>query len=244
MISNKLLSMFNDRKPMNEPTITVKVEMEPSNMLNTLASEIHAEIQRIAAFSGQESLLDLEVIDVLKALRTLVYMRVQSVNRTNSEILREYKNVLRHFAVPVLFYQLLIPIGIAYDKDFSIEFVPVASIAGEDLLAPQELMAISDVFRRLENHGFKVVYGIPESDEGELQFMAMSHVSDMVLSYRTKDHPVYAFLASFFRQQQLNEVTGSMCRILYGYESDYRYYIARLINSIDGGGKPWETKEE
>lgn len=237
MINSLVESMFKDVKPMNEPTITVQVEMAPSSMMRSLAEETVKEVNRIASSSRQESTLEIETADVLKAFATLVHLRVLAVTAPESKVYRSYRAAVKHFAVPVLMYQLLIPIGVAYDKDYSIEFVPTTSIPGEDLLSPQEMMALSDVFRRLENYGFKVVYGIPQTDEGELQFMAMSHVADSILSYRTKDHPVYSFLASFFRQQALNEVTGAMCRILYGYESDYRYYIARLYSSIDVGGQ-------
>jgi hypothetical protein len=237
MLNSIVESMFKDVKPMNNPTVTVRVEMEPSGLMTSLAEGIHSEIQRIASASGQVSTLSVEVDDVLKALKTLVYLRVNAVNNVHGKIADSYLSVRKHFAVPVLMYQLLIPMGIAYDKDYSIEFIPETKIAGEDLLAPQEMMALSDVFRRLENYGFKVVYGIPQTEEGELEFMAMSHVAEEVMSYRTKDHPVYAFLAAFFRQQKLNEVTGMMCRILYGYESDYRWYINRLLSSINGGDK-------
>jgi hypothetical protein len=229
--------MFKDVKPLNNPSVTVSVEMKPSSMMETLAMETVAEIQRIASSSGQASMLEVDVEDVLKAFKTLVYLRVNAVTHTVNKTIGAYASVRKHFAVPVLMYQLLIPMGVAYDKDYSIEFVPETKLAGEDLLAPQEMMALSDVFRRLENYGFKVVYGIPVSEEGELQFMAMSHVKDAILSYRRKDHPVYAFLASFFKQQELNEVTGSMCRVLYGYDRDFRYYISRLINSINAGDR-------
>lgn len=235
MLNSIVESMFEDVKPMNNPTITVSVEMEPGALMEELASATLQEIQRIASSSGQVSMLDVDEEDVLKAFKTLVYLRVNTVNHTASKVMQSYKQAVKHFAVPVLMYQLLIPIGRCYDRDYSIEFVPVTKIAGEDLLAPQELMALSDVFRRLENYGFKVVYGIPQSEEGELQFMAMAHVHEEIVSYRTKDHPVYAFLAAFFRQQQFNEVTGAMCRILYGYESDFRWYIRRLMSSINGG---------
>lgn len=237
MLNSIVESMFKDVKPMNEPTVTVSVEMEPGSMMRELAKATHEEIYRIASASGQVSTLEVEIEDVLKAFKTLVYLRVNTVNHVQSKIMNDYRSCLRHFAVPVLMYQLLIPIGITYDKDYSIEFIPETKIAGEDLLAPQEMMALSDVFRRLENYGFKVVYGIPQSEEGELQFMAMSHVEEAVLSYRTKDHPVYAFLASFFRQEKLNEITGMMCRVLYGYDSDYRWYIRRLLNSINAGDR-------
>lgn len=237
MLNSIVESMFKDNKPMNNPTVKVSVEMEPGDLLSDLARVTHSEVQRIASYSGQESMLSVDSEDILKMFKTLVYLRVNTVNHAEDRTFNAYRRVKKHVAVPVLMYQLLIPIGVAYDKDYSIEFSPVTKIAGEDLLAPQELEAISDVFRRLENYGFKVVYGIPISEEGELQFMAMAHVTDEVLSYRTKDHPVYAFLASFFKQQRLNEVTGTMCRILYGYESDYRYYIARLMNSINAGDR-------
>lgn len=235
MLNSIVESMFKDVKPMNNPTVTVSVEMVPGQLVTELAKVTVEEIDRISSSSGQVSMRQIEVEDVLKAFKTLIYLRVNTVNHVNSETFNKYRNVCRHFAVPVLVYQLLIPIGIAYDRDYSIEFVPEAKIAGDDLLAPQEMMALSDAFRRLENYGFKVVYGIPKDENGELQFMAMSHVSDAVMSYRTKDHPVYGFLASFFTQQKLNEVTGSMCRILYGYESDYKWYIRRLFNSINAG---------
>lgn len=232
MINSKVMSMFKDNKPMNTATITVEVSMESGALMSALAEETVRELERISGSTGILS-GDLPTQeDVLKAFKTLVHLRV---NGTRSQGLSGYVEVVRHFAVPVLLYQLLIPIGRAYDADYSIEFIPVSRIAGEDLLAPQEMMAISDVFRRLENLGFKVVYGIPKDPEGELQFMAMSHVEEKILSYRTADHPVYAFLASFFRQEKLNETTGTMCRILYGYESDFKYYIGRLYSSIDGG---------
>jgi len=235
MLNSIVESMFKDVKPMNNPTVTVKVEMEPGELITELAKVTVDEIDRIASSSGQASMLEIDIQDVLKAFKTLIWMRVNTVNHVHSSSFTGYRNVCKHFAVPVLMYQLLIPMGLAYDKDYSIEFVPTTSIAGDDLLAPQEMMALSDAFRRLENYGFKVVYGIPEREEGELQFMAMSHVKDEVVSYRTKDHPVYAFLAAFFTQQTLNEVTGSMCRILYGYATDYKYYIRRLYSSIDAG---------
>ena len=238
MLNSIVESMFEDVKPMNNPTVKVSVEMEPGDLMKDLAKETFKEVQRIASYSGQVSMLEVDEEDVLKAFKTLVWLRVNTVNGTGGKPFMEYRQIKKHVAIPVLMYQLLIPMGLAYDKDYSIEFRPVTKIAGEDLLAPRELEAVSDVFRRLENFGFKVVYGVPISEEGELQFMAMSHVRDEVLSYRTKDHPVYAFLASFFKQQEMNEITGSMCRVLYGYESDYRYYISRLLNSINAGGRP------
>ena len=233
MVNRKVESLFKDFKPMNEPTITVKVGMEPSSMVDELAKVIYEEVQRIAGSTGTPTCALTEE-DVLKASKTLVFLRVLEATRTDSAVFHQYRVVNKHFAVPVLLYHLLIPIGVVRDPEFSITFIPEASIAGDDLLAPEEMMRVSDVFTRLENRGFKVVYGIPRGEEGELDFMAMTHVEQAILSYRSKSHPVYAFYASFFRQKEFNEVTGMMSRVLYGYDSDFRYLIRRAFNLIDG----------
>jgi hypothetical protein len=126
--------------------------------------------------------------------------------------------------------------GVAFDRDYSIEFKPEYSIGEEELLSPDEVLAVSNLLRSFETSGMKLVQGLPSDPYGDLDFMALCHVEDFVVGYR-KAHPVYGFLASFFKQKSLNEVTGMMCRVIYGYDTDYKVQISSLCQSITGSNQ-------
>jgi hypothetical protein len=225
--------MFSDKKNLNKATITVEVEMKPSTLMEALASELLKELQRIMPYAGFEDVSKLSEKDICKYLNTLVWMRCQHVNGP-SQSYKEYKPLERLVAVPVMAYQLLVSIGVAVDRDYSIQFIPAYSISGEDLLAPDQIAEISDVFLRLERNGMKLVFGMPKDVNGELDFMALCHVEGTVLGYR-QSHPVYGFLAAFFEQKKLNEVTGLLCRIIYGYDSDYKLQITQVFRALNSG---------
>lgn len=230
MIDKTVTSMFNDDKLMNDATIKVKVEMNPSKLIDKLAEEINKDIERLTNFVGPSS-YSVESEDILKYLKTLTFLRVSIVNDELYANFKNYRSLAKHLAIPVLMEQCLIAIGVAYDRDFAIQFIPTYSIDSSDLLSPEEMESLSDVLRRLEPNGMKVVYGVPRAKEGELDFMALSHVEGEVRGYR-RSHPVYGFLASFFAQKQLSETTGMMCRVLYGYETDYSLYVSRLYSAL------------
>lgn len=231
MININLQSMFSDSKNLNVATVTVKVDMTPSKLMESLATEVLKELERIAPYAGYKDIADLEVEDIHKYLCTLVWMRCERVNEP-SKAFQGYKALQRTVAVPVMVYQLLVAIGLCHDRDFSIEFRPAYSISEKDLLAPDQVAAMSDIFARFEGNGMKVVYGLPKDITGELDFMALCHVEETVVGYR-KSHPVYGFLASFFEQKKLNEVTGMMCRVVYGYDSDYKLQIAQIFRALN-----------
>jgi hypothetical protein len=233
MINNELMSKFQDSKLVNAATIKVSVSVDGSEMESIQAQKLLSEFNRMAPYAGFSAVTELDSKDIEKYLRTLKWMRVCTVSGNADNQFRQYRTLAKVVAVPVLEYQILVCIGNAYDKDYNLEFNPACNVTEDDILSPAEMEAISSLFRQFENSGMKVVYGIPKAQEGDLDFMAMSHVSDAVVSYR-RSHPVYGFLASFIRQQQLNEVTGMMSRVVYGYESDYRYQIDALINAING----------
>jgi hypothetical protein len=232
MINENLQSLFSDFKNVNKATITVEVEMKPSKMVDSLATEVLNEMQRLVPYVGAHDVSDLEPEDISKYLKTLVWMRVKRVNGGFEDKFKAYRPLERVLAVPVLAYQALIAIGEAWDRDFSIKFIPTYSISETDLLAPDDMAAISDVLSRMERSGVKVVYGTPREEKGELDFMALCHVEGEVLGYRTS-HPVYGFLASFFEQKKLNEITGTMCRIIYGYDSDYKLYLTQVFRALN-----------
>jgi hypothetical protein len=175
---------------------------------------------------------DLEEEDIFRYLCTLTAMRVWHTSELTDKTASQYRSLAQNVAVPVLVYQLLSEIGGCYDRDYSLRFEPVYSISGNDLLAPAAVLAISDLMTRLEPNGMKIVYGLPRDKSGELEFMALRHAEEVVTGYRL-NHPVYGFLASFFEMKNLEEVTGMMCRIVYGCDTDYETYITRVINSLN-----------
>lgn len=233
MISTELQSAFNDSKLVNKPAITIHVEVSSTDMIDLMARKLMAEFERMAPYAGYTPVSDLTSEDIARYLKTLLWLRVCTVLDTADKSSRCYQPLKKSLAIPVLMYQLLICIGRAYDSEFNLEFMPAYSITEEDLLSPDEMAGLSSLFRSFENSGMKVVYGVPYDREGELDFMAMSHVDDVVVSYK-RSHPSYAFLASFVRQQKLNEVTGLMSRVIYGYDSDYKYQLDALLSAING----------
>jgi len=231
MITSNLQSFFTDSKPVRKSTVRVEVSMKPSVLLKAESAEILRELQRLAPYSGYKDVVDLEEEDILRYLNSLVWMRCHRVSGAQDKAYQPYRPLYNSLEVPVLPYQLLIAMGEAYDASFAITFIPEYQIASEDLLAPEELLNLSSIFRSMRTIGFKSVTGLPNDVSGELDFMAMSHVDSEVTSYR-ESHPVYGFLASFFAQQQLNAITGSMSRMVYGYDSDYRVEISAIHNSM------------
>lgn len=230
MTNSTLRSKFDDHKTMNIATVKVAVEMSPSRIAEKLSREIYTDMLRIASFTGVSD-LGVESDEILKYLKTLTFIRVGLVSDDRVKALSDYVRIARHLAIPVMFYQCLLPMGVAIDNDFSIEFYPVYSIDSDDLLSPATMLEISDVMLRLEMNGFKICIGVPSERNGELDFMALTHVADEVLSYK-RAHSSYGFLASFFKQKEFNEVTGMMCRVLYGYESDYELYVTSIYQAL------------
>jgi len=228
MITAQLSSALEDAKKVREQAITTTVEVSPSKLMTSLAEGLLAEVQRLVPYLGYKPTAELDVDDILKYVSTLIWMRVCHVNSDVSKAYAPYRNLAKHLEVPALVYQLLICIGLAYDRDFGLKFLPKYSVDSDMLLSPDELRSLSDTLLGLRDIGFASVTGLPRKVEGELDFMAMCHVEEVVRSYRDS-HPVYGFLASFFAQKELNEVTGLMCRVVYGYDSDYQMYIREAL---------------
>lgn len=228
MINADYVQAFESDKQVTLSLVTVKVDLYPSRVMDALADALLAEVQRLAPSRGMKEIDELEADDILKYLKTLLYIRVNYVNNVKFKGYEDYANLSYELAVPALMSQILTSIGKVRDEEYNLEFIPTTTLSASDILAASEMRAISDILTRLHRNGLKVVFGIPRDRQGELGFMAMQHVEGQVLSYR-KDHPVYGFLASFFAQQQLNEVTGTMARVVYGYENDYKYRVSALV---------------
>jgi len=232
--SEEMKGMFEAYKTTNRPTLEILVQLRPTDMVKDLAHCYFAELHRIAGVSGTKLLEAYDVEDVRKYIATLIWMRCCRSVGEYSKMYSPYASMSKNIAVPVLVMGLLIQIGPAYDADYSIRFLPDTTISSNDLLEPDSMRRLSNLFFSLQNNGFKLVAGIPLGQEGELAFMAMIHLQSEVLSYK-KSHPVYGFYASFCKQETLNEVTGNMSRILYGYDSDYHAILWQLVSAIGGG---------
>lgn len=232
MINATLQSELEDLKPISAACVEVKVQFEEGALMHALSEELYAEFERMAPYANYAPIQNLSSDTILSYLATLLWMRVSDVNKASDKTWALYRPSRRAYAVPVLFYQILAGVGITYDKDFNLRFVPAYTISQDRLLSPDEMHRVSRLFRQFEDSGMKIVFGIPKSEEGELDFMAMSHVTAEVVSYR-RSHPVYGFLAAFVAEQQLNEVTGSLSRVVYGHDTDYKARLGALIRAIN-----------
>lgn len=235
MLNKGMQSMFEDYKPTNEPTLRIVVSLQTDKLVEDLAQAYVGELIRVAGPVGEKMLVDVDAEGIRKYLSTLSFMRRARVAGLSNKITVAYSALYRRVAVPVFWYQVLISIGKAIDRDYSIEFIPGTSIEESDLLSPEDMLHISDVMFRLQNNGFSVVAGLPLSEEGDLEFMAMAHVGEQVLSYR-KSHPVYGFLASFFASHEVQQTLGALVRIKYGYDADYRVMLSRVVACVGGEG--------
>lgn len=234
-LSNNILGLMNqnESKPVKASNVVVNVDVSPSSLVCKLSKIVFDEMIRLSETTAVSEVESLGSEGILKYLKTLIYLRVNRVDGPLRGALSKYNSAYRHLAVPVFMYQLLISIGDVWEDVFNITFHPVYSIEADDLLALEELIQISDLMTRLPQ--LAIVNGLPNDEGGELPFMAMQHVNGKVTSYR-QDHPVYGFLASFFAQQEFNEITGSMHRIHYGNSDDYEMMMYSLMRKFSIGG--------
>lgn len=234
MLSNSLMeSVATQFSTSKSSAVVVTTDVTPSPLVEKFAELTLQELERNASTALLRELDQLAEDSILKYYKTLIYLRVLNVNGGLHGKMSVYRSVYRTLMVPTFLYQMLVSIGVSRDEDYNIIFKPAYSIDANDLLALEELVNISELLIRFEY--LAQVPGLPKDETGELAFMAMHHVNGVVTSYR-KDHPVYGFLASFFAQQEFNEVTGMMHRITYGNTSDYELMMATLLRKYLMGG--------
>lgn len=231
MYNSQLQSLTEDFKKVRSSYITTTVDVRPSPLFDEVAKGLEAECVRLVPYTGNNLTTLLSADNIRRYCCTLIWMRCQHVSDEPSKAFVGYRTLYRNVEVPVFVYQLAISIGEACDSDYSIRFIPVYSIDSKEILSVDQMKEISDAFLTLRSLGFASVVGMPNERSGELGFMACCHVEEVVTSYKDS-HPVYGFMASFFQQAQLNEITGLMCRIVYGYDSDYKLAVRRIISNV------------
>jgi len=201
------------------------IKLEPSELIHDMAELEHKEMERVMRFTVNKIVLSVEEIE--KYFKTLLYLRVIQV--TDYKNLKDYRFTLKSLNIPVRIYQIILSLGEAIDRDYGIRFLPAMEIEAESLLGANELREYSDRLSVLIPEGYLVVEtGLPSAINGELGFMACLLISDeKVFSYR-KDHPVYGFIASFFKSELINKAFDMDYRIYYGSKEDYKIMLSRI----------------
>lgn len=211
-------------KPQVEMTMKETVSITPGELFNDLVQLYSAEQDRVLRFKSTPNLMSGG--EMMKYFHTLLWIRVQHVRGT---LKRDYKKFIHKGTIPALVYQILLGIGDAKDADYGIRFTPQFEIETEMLLAPEQVLEISDKFDTLNLEGLVCIEtGVPKDPEGELGFMATYNMEGKVLSYR-KDHPVYGFYSAFFEHQLTQELLKQFLRVSYGYADDYQTVLRSIF---------------
>lgn len=214
--------LFSAPTPAN--VIRVDVELDKSDLITHVAGLYVRELGRLASVK-----MDLPDQDTLvQYFCTLVALRCETCNegKPKSETVF-FKKVA---VIPAFFGTLLVQIGVAFDREYGLRFIPKSSFASTDIMGPKELTEMSDLLSSYEPLGLKLVTGIPKAIEGELGFMACKFLNNdkSIMSYR-RDHPIHGFYASFFRAKWLEACMDGACRIRYDYEESYRQALAQMV---------------
>lgn len=212
-------------EPKTESMTIQVVKLQPSVLVADMAILENLEMQRVMRFTKSDVILDVK--DIEKYFNTILWLRVLQVN--HDKRIAPYAFANHSLNIPVRLVQILLSMGEAVDRDYGIRFMPSMDIEAEKQLSPEELREFSDKISVMIPEGYLVVEtGLPTSTLGELGFMACLLVQDeKIYSYR-KDHPVYGFIASFFRSELVSKAFGIDYRMYYGSIEDYRAMLSRI----------------
>jgi len=221
---NKASELFG--APYTMPTIIVDVDLSvTTKMLDEYVRILLTEANRIAGVHHQDFF---ELSEMLRYLHTILWVRV---NNVSNSLPREYLPVSKMAHIPILWAAVIELVGVANDEDFGISFRPKFDIKSDKLMSPSEAMEFSRLLGSIERNGFKqTTTGVGRQAEGDLGFMAMSHLESVVVSYR-RDHPMYGFFSSFFQLQTLELLTGLRPRIVYGSKDQFQLYLSALTST-------------
>lgn len=212
-------------EPKTESMTLQNVKLSPSELVHDMAKLENLEMQRVMRFTESKVILSVEEIE--KYFHTILWLRVLQVNQDKKAA--PYKFANHSLNIPVRLVQILLSIGEAVDRDYGVRFMPQMDVIAELQLTPEELREYSDRLSVLLPEGYLVVEtGLPTSTSGELGFMACLLVQDeKVMSYR-KDHPVYGFIASFFKSELMSKAFEVEYRMYYGCCEDYKAMLSRI----------------
>jgi len=223
-IRKRATLLFGEPYPMTSIVVDVDLSVT-TKMLEEYGRILVSEANRVSGVSSTDFF---SKEDMVRYLHTILWVRVHNVN---SSLPREYTSLSRLARIPILWAAVVDLVGLAYDKDYGISFRPKFEIQSDKLMSPAEAMEFSRCIASIERNGFKqTTTGVGRQPEGDLAFMATSHLEGNVVSYR-KDHPMYGFFSSFFTLQTLEHVTGMRPRIIYGAKEQYQLYLSALTST-------------
>lgn len=209
--------------------VRVTVSLEPTGLIDDYAAIYAEEAGRIAKFQGGSVALAKD--ELQQYFATLLWMRVNHVERSYPKGTEGYRAIAHGLAVPVLYHAFLGMIGIAMDRERGLEFHPAVTIDSKSLMSPDQLTDTSRKLKFLENKGLAIITtGIPKDGNGDEYVMGLVLLEGEIRGYRS-GHPVHGFFASFVRAKWREDVLGATAfRIKYGSLVHYRSVLDTLLS--------------
>lgn len=222
MSTNKILSdHFSDQHNQRDVAITCQVNVYPSELTEQLANLMSEELERLASNEViRKEAIELGKETLLKYFKMLVYLRVARVRHTLHGNFSSYQRIYNDLCIPSILQLVLAGIGEVRDEDYNIVFKPIMNIDEEDVLSAEEMIQISEFLRRFQT--LATVIGLPKAEDGELEFMTMRKVQDVIRSYKTESHPVHAFLSAFCEMTEMDNLLSGLLRVTYRSISEYK----------------------
>ena len=204
---------------------TVEVNVNLDSMARDYANAFVQEAYRINY--DKANYVQLEADEMFIYLKYLLSKRVQCVYGRCSDF-RQIKVLW----IPSYFQYVLSTIGMAFDRDQGLKFMPVLEGVQDadtnelsELPSFAEALSISAKIAAFQDELHMVQDAMPRDIHGDLNIMATALLNDYVSSCRRVEHPAATYVTAFLDMKLRDEVTYS---ILYRR----RYGEAELIKQV------------
>lgn len=248
-------------KPAFQTYERVEVVINPdSEVFSQLSARIHNEICRVGKALAQPGSEYITLDEVSNYLKSIIQMRVLSVN---GKLPFEYRNI-GDLKVHPFFGVILDQIGLVRDNEFGIDLIPVLDLpeevptessdaapdgkdgksggkkpvkanASEDdeisiILKPAVLLEISERLFYLEPAGLRTIGVQVWKDTTGCLEFMSLQHIDGVVRGTRISHSVYGLFASMFATLATYENVGLIPRVTYGYDHTYKMYLDAIFN--------------
>lgn len=212
---------------------TLEVSVNLDSMARDYAAAFVDEAYRINY--DKANYVQLGVDELFTYLKYLLSKRIQCVYGRCSDFRQ-----LKQLWIPSYFQYVLSTVGIAYDREVGLKFVPVLEGIQEEGInqIPEhptfsEVLAISEKIAAFKDELKMVQDAMPRDIHGDLNIMATAMLNDYVSSCRRVEHPAATYVTVFLDMKLREEMTFAMLyRRRYGetelirqvLPKDRRYY--------------------
>lgn len=222
---------FSGQHCQRDMAITSQVNVYPSELTEQLANLMSEELERLASNEViRKEATELGSDKLLKYFKTLFYLRVCRVRHTLHGRLSSYQSIYDKVWIPSILQLVLVGIGEVRDEDYNIVFKPTMNIDEDDVLSVDEMIDISEFLHRFQT--LAIVQGLPKAEDGELEFMAMRKVQNVIKTYKTDSHPVHAFLSAFCEMNEMDNLLSGLLRVTYHSITEYKQDNRLLWNNL------------